>query len=590
MEPLLGELSLTNFKAFGAKVQSAPMSKITLIYGPNSGGKSSIIQALLLLKQSGRDQPASSSIIPRGDFVDLAGFRSMVHKHDIEREIGINLSMNTRYLSFIGAVQVDMSFVDVEDLPTLNHVRYRMTHENTPPVDIRLVNTLQPGSSVDDNQAPVVRNFRWAESDVKSSIRSYIDFACRSAIRIDRYRRVDSGIEEDGGRVDVESIVPSDELLTNLNAATFQSGFYPHFLPLFIDIGGDNNVAKVNLTDGSKHEIEFVQHNFRVGLHEIAQSVMILTQEISYLGSLLDEPRRYYSGAIGDYASVGMRGEHTFDMLARSPTLQSRVNYWMSQFGIPYRLGILRDVSIADYAGAGAINIVTLVDERTQTTLTPADVGFGISQILPVIVEGLAGTSDIICVDQPEVHLHPKLQAEIAELMIATRDHEHNGCKIHRHDCCSDGSPCGAIAKQWIVETHSELLVRRIQSHIAEKNLTAEEVSVLYVNPTEEGSEIIKLEMDEGGEFIEDWPAGFFDESTAEILRMLRSQRAWQLDSISISRQLEMTSINCVTKKALLTKWLETKNWSRCRNFFSFGNVMAYFVREAFRCFNWPTK
>ena len=212
-------------------------------------------------------------------------------------------------------------------------------------------------------------------------------------------------------------------------------------------------------------------------------------------------------------------------MLARNPTLQSRVNYWMSQFGIPYRLGIIRDVSIGDYAGAGSINIVTLVDERNATSLTLADVGFGISQILPVIVEGLAGTSDIICVDQPEVHLHPKLQAEIAELMIATRVHDHGSCKIHRHDCCADGSPCDAIAKQWIVETHSELLVRRIQSHIAEKNLTAEEVSVLYVNPTEEGSEIIKLEIDDGGEFIEDWPAGFFDESTAEILRMLRSQR-----------------------------------------------------------------
>lgn len=531
MEPLLGELSLTNFKAFGAEVQSAPMSKITLIYGPNSGGKSSLIQTLLLLKQSGRDQPASSLINPRGDFVDLAGFRSMVHQHDIEREIGINLSMNTRNYPFLGmvqsldTVQIDMSFVDVEDLPTLNHVRYRVTHENTPPVDIRLVNTLQPGYSVDDNQAPVLPTFRWAESDVKSSVRSYIDFACRNAIRYDQYRRLDRGMEEDGRQVDVESIVPSDELLTNLNAATFQIGFYPYFLPCFIDIHGDNNVAKVNLTDGSEREIEFSQHNFMVGLQDIARWVGVLTQEISYLGSLLEEPRRYYSGAIGDYASVGMRGEHTFDMLARNPTLQSRVNYWMSQFGIPYRLGIIRDVSIGDYAGAGSINIVTLVDERNATSLTLADVGFGISQILPVIVEGLAGTSDIICVDQPEVHLHPKLQAEIAELMIATRVHDHGSCKIHRHDCCADGSPCDAIAKQWIVETHSELLVRRIQSHIAEKNLTAEEVSVLYVNPTEEGSEIIKLEIDDGGEFIEDWPAGFFDESTAEILRMLRSQR-----------------------------------------------------------------
>ena len=526
MEPWLRELSLTNFKAFGAKSQSAPMSDITLIYGPNSGGKSSIIQALLLLKQSGRDQPTSSSVNPRGDFIDLAGFRSMVHRHDTGREIGIDLSINPRYYPFEGTVKIDMSFVDVDDLPTLNQVRYGITQENDPLVDIRLVNASRPGSSVDDNQPPGLSTFRWADSEVESSTRSYVEFACRSAIRFDRYRRLDPGNEgEDSNRVDVQSIVPTDELLTNLNAATFESGYYPTFLPTVLDIHGNNNLAKVNLTDGSEHDIEFTQHNFRVGLHEIAHSLVALTNEISYLGSLLDEPRRYYSGAIGDYLAVGVRGEHTFDMLARNPDLQSNVNYWMSQFGIPYRLGIIRDVGMDNYAGAGAINIVTLVDQRTGTSLTLADVGFGISQILPVIVEGLAGRSDIICVDQPEVHLHPKLQAEIAELMIATRDHDHKSCKIHRHVCCADGSPCDAIPKQWIVETHSELLVRRIQSHIAEGNLTAEEVSVLYVEPTEEGSEIIKLEMDQSGEFIEDWPAGFFDESTAEILRMLRSQR-----------------------------------------------------------------
>ena len=49
---MLTGIGLRNFKAFGNEMQEAPLSKITLIYGPNSGGKSSIIQALLLLKQS----------------------------------------------------------------------------------------------------------------------------------------------------------------------------------------------------------------------------------------------------------------------------------------------------------------------------------------------------------------------------------------------------------------------------------------------------------------------------------------------------------------------------------------------------------
>ena len=529
MDLLLSEMSLTNFKAFGSQVQTAPMSNITLIYGPNSGGKSSIIQALLLLKQSGRDQSRSSTVNPRGDYVDLAGFRSMVHRHDIEREIGINLCMNAGFVPFqeeVPNVRIDMSFVDDEDLPTLYNVRYQMTQQNAAPVDIRLVNTLQPGSAVNNSQSPDPSTFRWTESHAESSIRSYVEFACRNAVRFDRYRRLSQGSGgETDAQIDIVSVIPSDELLSNLKTATFQNGYLLSFLPFLVGIGGSNNVAKVYLADGSEHEVDFLQDDYRLGLQGITHALMVMAQEIAPLGSLLDEPRRYYSGAIGDYSSVGMRGEHTFDMLARNTALQTEVNYWMSQFGIPYRLGIIRDVGIEHYAGAGAINIVTLVDERTQTTLTLSDVGFGISQILPVIVEGLAGTSQIICVDQPEVHLHPKLQAEITELMIATRQHDHKSCKIHRHDCCVGDSACEAIHKQWIVETHSELLVRRIQSHIAEGTLTADEVSVLYVQPTEEGSQIIKLDIDQAGEFIDDWPAGFFDESTEEILRVLRSQR-----------------------------------------------------------------
>ena len=59
--PMLTEVGIRNFKAFGDDVQSAPMSRITLLYGPNSGGKSSVIQALLLLKQSESNLPRGRS-------------------------------------------------------------------------------------------------------------------------------------------------------------------------------------------------------------------------------------------------------------------------------------------------------------------------------------------------------------------------------------------------------------------------------------------------------------------------------------------------------------------------------------------------
>ena len=97
---MLYELGLRNFKAFGNERQVVPLSKLNFIYGPNSGGKSSLVQALLLMKQSQNDarernysiQEPTSKLNPRGDYVDLGSFSALLHNHDIERELEISLS------------------------------------------------------------------------------------------------------------------------------------------------------------------------------------------------------------------------------------------------------------------------------------------------------------------------------------------------------------------------------------------------------------------------------------------------------------------------------------------------------------------
>ena len=137
--------------------------------------------------------------------------------------------------------------------------------------------------------------------------------------------------------------------------------------------------------------------------------------------------------------------------------------------------------------------------------MTLADVGFGINQLLPVIVEGVdffTGTEGrVLCVEQPEIHLHPRLQAHLADLMIA--------------------NITGRGEKQWIVETHSELLILRIQRRIRERKLEPSDVSVLYVDPnTDEtrGTTITQLRLDENGDFIDAWPDGFFEEDFGELM------------------------------------------------------------------------
>src|ERR1019366_1590728 len=95
---MLTYLGIGNFKPF-AELQSAQLAPITLIYGPNSSGKSSLIQSLLLLRQSlTTPQSGDFSLIPPGAFADFGGLKSLVHKHEVTRKLGLRIGFTSHKL------------------------------------------------------------------------------------------------------------------------------------------------------------------------------------------------------------------------------------------------------------------------------------------------------------------------------------------------------------------------------------------------------------------------------------------------------------------------------------------------------------
>jgi predicted ATPase len=144
-------------------------------------------------------------------------------------------------------------------------------------------------------------------------------------------------------------------------------------------------------------------------------------------------------------------------------------------------------------------------DNRTNVWVAATDVGFGIGQLLPIIIQAALvskkntplGLTRSVCVEQPEIHLHPRLQANVADLLIET---------VKAGDC------------QWIIETHSEALMLRIQRRIRDGLLKAKDVAVVFVEPAgENGSRIQNLRLDSDGSFIDEWPGGFFEDSFSEM-------------------------------------------------------------------------
>ncbi|MCX6867695.1 MAG: DUF3696 domain-containing protein [Verrucomicrobia bacterium] len=143
------------------------------------------------------------------------------------------------------------------------------------------------------------------------------------------------------------------------------------------------------------------------------------------------------------------------------------------------------------------------------------DVGVGVSQSLPIILEAHAQQKKLIAIEQPELHIHPKLQAELGDVFIE--------------------SALGENKNTFLLETHSEHLILRILRRIREttegemaewpealrkacpNGIRPEDVAVLYVQPGADGSTVEQLRVNELGEFIDEWPGGFFDERVKEV-------------------------------------------------------------------------
>lgn len=107
---MISQYTIANFKAFGSP-SSVPIKPITLVYGENSSGKSSIIQSFLLLKQTLEDSENRDILLaPKGRLVDLGGFREFIFAHDLSRSFTVSFSLRTK----------------VEDLPSWTRDTFRL--------------------------------------------------------------------------------------------------------------------------------------------------------------------------------------------------------------------------------------------------------------------------------------------------------------------------------------------------------------------------------------------------------------------------------------------------------------------------------
>ena len=210
-------------------------------------------------------------------------------------------------------------------------------------------------------------------------------------------------------------------------------------------------------------------------------------------------------------------GQQEFCLIdAANEWLNSEQRLGMQHKILPY-IGIIKDPSrltIPKNKSTENENIITnfpdrivkleLEDCNLGIAVSVGSVGAGVPQIIPVIVAGL--TEPNIFIEQPELHLHPKIQTELMDFFVS---------------CLNGGSA------SFLIETHSEYLALRLLRRVRETHanqikhhdfsITEDKIAFYYFNKINGKTEIKRLRVSVDGEFLDRWPKGFFSERDIEL-------------------------------------------------------------------------
>jgi predicted ATPase len=440
---MLKELSVTNFKSW-AKISKMPLAPITGLFGANSSGKTSILQLLLMLKQT-VESPDRAQALIFGDEktpANLGTFRDVVFQHEPAKTLSWRLLWEFAH---------PFAVTDPAHVKQVLFAGRELTFEAE----------VAEGTS----GRLLVKRMSYEIADRRFTMQ-------RQGVSETKYELHAEGADF--------------QLVRNPGR--------PWPLPAPVKCYGFPDQVKAY----------FQNAGFLADL-QLAFEEMF--GRVYYLGPLREYPQRQYRWAGSEPADMGRRGERVVDALlaarqasitiplgqgTKRPSLEVYVARWLK------RLGLIHSFSVE------AITDSNLYRVRVQRTPTSAsvlitDVGFGVSQILPALVLCFyVPEGSTIVLEQPEIHLHPSVQAGLADVFIDA---------VKRRKV------------QIIFESHSEHLLRRLQRRVAEGDVAPESTALYFCQMNDGQSELTPLTVDLLGS-IENWPKDFFGDEFGEMAAM----------------------------------------------------------------------
>ncbi|MCA9938346.1 MAG: DUF3696 domain-containing protein [Anaerolineales bacterium] len=453
---MITRLHLQNFKSW-KDTERMRMAPLTGLFGANSSGKTSLLQFLLMLKQTA-ESADRSRVLHTGDdrsYVDLGTFHDLIYGHDQAKDLAYSLEW-----------------------------------------------TLTTPLHITDPERKNVRLFQINKLQFEAVLRNI-----NGVTQVDRFTYQFDGNQfgmarqiADGNTDDYELTVSGYELKRSRGRK------WPLPRPV-------RNYGFPDQVNAYYQNAGF--------LSELVLSLEQQLQELFYLGPLREYPNRHYLWAGERPPDVGSRGEQAVPALLASrrfgkvihrgrgrpkQTVEECVAMWLKRLGLIHSFGLK---PIAENRKEYEVRV-------RRTAISPevliTDVGFGVSQILPVLVLCFyAPKGATLILEQPEIHLHPAVQAGLADVFIDA---------IKTRDI------------QIVLESHSEHLLRRLQLRIAEEKLLPEQTALYFTRISDKGqSSLQELDVDSYGN-IRNWPVNFFGDELGELAAMTEA---------ALQRQMELT-------------------------------------------------
>jgi predicted ATPase len=458
---MLRQLRIQNFKVW-KDTGNIRMAPITLFFGANSSGKSSIGQFLMMLKQTVESPDRKAVFYPGGknSAVQLGSFQEMVFHRNPEYKISFEYQW-----SFQDALQIKdpitsqtysgdiLSFEAVVGLGdrqkyslVVDRLRYQLMANGEQTLSVGL------------------EHKTGAKSEYKADAEQYT--LVRKKMRAWSLRDI------------VRFYGFPDEVVAYYQNAGF--------------------VQELNL------------------LHEK------LFQALFYLGPLRTKAERLYSWGGVNPESVGFSGENTVAAILSARNRKISLGYKRS--AKPFEeiialklkeMGLIEEFKVNPISEQRQEYEVKVRTKGSKDWVDLPDVGFGVSQVLPVLVQCFyAPPGSIILMEQPEIHLHPNAQSALADVVIDVIKSRENGADRNI---------------QLIIETHSEHFLRRLQRRIAEDVVAQEKVSAYFANISKTPATLEPLQIDLFGN-IQNWPENFFGDEMTDITEQSKAAMKKRMD------------------------------------------------------------